>query len=180
MILSSIAAMARNRTIGRDGDLPWDLPEDMRYFRKMTSGHIMIMGRKTLESFPKLLPGRFHIIVTRQEDYSPSKAIVGDSDLFLVVTSVEEALEAASALVEAEPEWGEEVFCIGGGEIYTAMLPMTDKIYLTEIGIEAEGDAHFPRWHEDDFNEVERRTGADSETNGLPSYEFVVYQRANL
>lgn len=177
MILSAIAAMASNRTIGVDGDLPWSIPEDMRFFRKFTSGHVLIMGRKTFESFPSLLPNRFHIIVTRQADYTPAKSIVGDSDQFLVVSSTDEALEAAAALTEAEPDWGDEVFNIGGGELYAALLPETDRIYLTEIQMDAEGDAHFPRWHDEDFKEVERRTGTESGTNGLPHYDFVVYAR---
>lgn len=180
MILSAIAAMAGNRTIGIDGDLPWNIPEDMRFFRKKTSGHVLIMGRKTLETFPSLLPNRFHIVVTRQEDYAPPKSIVGDSDQFLVVNSTEEALEAAQALIEAETDWGEEVFNIGGGELYAALLSETDRIYLTEVGIDVEGDAHFPRWHDDDFIEVERRTGADSGTNGLPTYDFVIYETPRL
>ncbi len=180
MILSAIAAMANNRTIGVDGDLPWDIPEDMRFFRKKTSGHVLIMGRKTLETFPSLLPNRFHIVVTRQEDYAPPKSIVGDSDQFLVVNSTAEALEAAAALIEAETDWGEEVFNIGGGELYSALLEETDRIYLTEVAIEVEGDAHFPRWHEGDFVEVERRTGADSGNNDLPSYDFVIYETETL
>jgi dihydrofolate reductase len=177
MTLSSIAAMASNRTIGVDGDLPWKIPEDMRFFRTITTGHVLIMGRKTFETFPSLLPNRFHIIVTRQPNYTPPKNIVGDSDQFLVVTSTEEALEAAEALIEAESDWSHEVFNIGGGEIYAALLEQTDKIYLTEIDLEAEGDAHFPRWHADDFTEVERRAGAASGTNDLPNYEFVIYKR---
>lgn len=178
MTLSAIAAMASNRTIGVDGDLPWKIPEDMRFFRTITTGHVLIMGRKTFETFPGLLPNRFHIIITRQPNYTPPKSIVGDSDQYLVVASTEEALEAAEALVEAEPEWSNEVFNIGGGEIYAALLPETDKIYLTEIDLEADGDAHFPRWHAEDFTEVERRAGAASGTNDLPTYEFVVYKRA--
>lgn len=178
MTLSAIAAMASNRTIGVDGDLPWKIPEDMRFFRTITSGHVLIMGRKTFETFPALLPNRFHIIVTRQADYAPPKKIVGDSDQYLVVTSTDEALEAAQALIESEPEWSDEVFNIGGGELYAAMLDETDKIYLTEIDLEAEGDAHFPRWHEEDFVEVERRAGTASGTNDLPTYEFVIYKRA--
>ena len=174
--------MARNRTIGVDGDLPWTIPEDTRFFRTITSGHILIMGRKTFETFPSLLPNRFHIIVTRQENYTPAKSIVGDSDQFLVVSSTDEAIEAAQALIDAEPDWGDEVFNIGGGEIYAALLDETDRIYLTEIDVEAEGDAHFPRWHEGDFNEVERRAGTTSGTTTaageIPAFEFVVYHRA--
>jgi dihydrofolate reductase len=177
MILSSIAAMSSNRTIGVEGDLPWNIVEDMRYFRRVTDGHVLIMGRKTLETFPSLLPRRFHIVITRQADYAPPKKIVGDSDQYLVVQSTEEALEAAEALILAEPDWGNEVFNIGGGEIYSALLPQTDRIYLTEIDFEVDGDAHFPRWNEEDFREVERRVGAESGTNDLPNYEFVIYER---
>ncbi len=171
--------MASNRTIGVNGDLPWSIPEDMRFFRRITSGHILIMGRKTLETFPGLLPNRFHIVITRQADYTPPPSIVGDSDQFAVVTSTKAALEKAEALMATNPAWGQEVFNIGGGEIYAALLEQTDRIYLTEIDIEAEGDAHFPRWHEEDFHEVERRVGADSATNDLPAYDFVIYQRAS-
>lgn len=178
MILSSIAAMASNRTIGINGDLPWEIPEDMRFFRRITSGHILIMGRKTLETFPALLPNRFHIVITRQADYIAPKSIVGDSDQYAVVTSTKDALAKAESLMAANSSWGKEVFNIGGGEIYSALLEQTDRIYLTEIEVAVEGDAHFPRWHEGDFTEVERRVGADSGTNDLPSYQFVIYQRA--
>lgn len=177
MILTAIAAMGSNRIIGRDGDLPWHIPEDMRFFRQTTKGRVMIMGRKTLESFPGLLPGRFHIVVTRRSDYLPPKKIVGDSDQYLVVQSVQEALAAAEALLESESDWGDEVFNIGGGEMYAALLPVTDKILLTEIELAADGDAHFPRWHDGDFEERSRREGADSGTNGLPTYHFVTYER---
>jgi dihydrofolate reductase len=178
VILSSIAAMSANRTIGINGDLPWNIVEDMRFFRRITDGHVLIMGRKTLETFPSLLPRRFHIVVTRQPDYSPPKKIVGDSDQYLVVQSTDEALEAAEALIAAEPDWGNEVFNIGGGEIYSALLAETDRIYLTEIDFEVDGDAHFPRWPAADFREIERRVGADSGTNGLPNYAFVIYERS--
>lgn len=140
------------------------------------------MGRKTLESFPGLLPGRFHIVITRQPGYTPPAKIVGDSDQYLIVKSAQEAVEAAEDLISREPKWGNEVFNIGGGEIYSALLPVTDKIYLTEVGIEvdienSQQSAHFPRWHESDFDEIERRSGAESDTNGLPAYDFVTYQR---
>lgn len=185
MVLSSIAAISSNRVLGKEGAIPWEIPEDMRFFRKKTSGHILIMGRKTLETFPKLLPNRFHIILTKQPDYQPPASIVGDSDRYLVVSSADEALAAAEALVNGQPDgddsddtqWPEEVFNIGGGEIYSALLPMTNKIYLTEIDLVVEGDASFPRWHEGDFTEVERRKGMESETNGLPAYDFVIYTR---
>jgi dihydrofolate reductase len=178
MILSSIAAMASNRTIGVDGDLPWKIPEDMRFFRRITSGHILVMGRKTLETFPGLLPNRFHIVITRQPNYVPPKSIVGESDQYAVVKSIKEALAKAEELIASDSKWGDEVFNIGGGEIYAALLEETDRIYLTEVEIEVEGDAYFPRWHDEDFVETERRVGADSGTNNLPTYEFVIYQRS--
>lgn len=177
MTLSSIAAMAKNRVIGKAGDLPWNIPEDMAFFRKKTANSIIIMGRKTLESFPKFLPGRFHIIITRQADYTPPAKLVGKSDEFLVVTNVDEALAAAEALVKSEPKWGTEVFNIGGGEIYKALLPQTDRIYLTEIDTNAEGDTVFPSWEANRFIEIERIPGQNSGKNGAPNYDFVVYHR---
>ena len=177
MILSAIAAMASNRTIGRDGGLPWRIPEDFRFFKDMTAGHIMIMGRKTFESLPSLLPGRFHIVITRKENYESPFEDKGEIPSVLIVSDVEEALAAAEAILEEEPEWGEEVFNIGGAEIYTAMLPYTDRLYLTEIEATVEGDAHFPRWHAEDFHEVSRRAGTTAGTNDIPHFEFVTYER---
>lgn len=179
MMLSAIAAMASNRTIGRDGGLPWKIPEDFRFFKKMTAGHIMIMGRKTFESLPGLLPDRFHIVVTRKVNYESPFADKSEIPSVLIVSTIEEALAAAEAILEEEPEWGEEVFNIGGAEIYTAMLPYTDRLYLTEIEATVDGDAHFPRWHEDDFHEVSRRAGATAGTNDLPHFDFVTYERTS-
>jgi dihydrofolate reductase len=164
MILSAIAAMAANRVIGKDGDLPWKIPEDMKFFREKTSGHIMIMGRKTFDSFGgKPLPNRLNIVITRQKDYEPEGAHV--------VSNVEEAIEYARGLVDSGA-WPEEVFIIGGGEIYKQMLPATDRIYLTEIHEEVTGDTKFPEFDEDEFEEVER----------LPrkkpvEFDFVTYER---
>jgi dihydrofolate reductase len=180
MIVSAIAAMASNRVIGRDGDLPWRIPEDFRFFKEKTKGHIMIMGRKTYESLPGLLPGRFHIIITRQPEYVPAGLSEEELHQVLVVASVDEAVGAAEAmLTDEDNEWGEEVFVIGGGEIYQLAMDFTDRIYLTEIAAEIEGDTIFPRWHEGDFIEVERRAGVASGSDGLPGYEFVTYQRAS-
>ena len=138
MILSQIAAMAKNRVIGKDGDLPWSLPEDMKFFREKTKGHMIIMGRKTFESFPKPLPQRLHVVITRQKDYKAPEGVH-------VFHSIDEAVEFCK---DKTGEWGDEVFIIGGGEIYRQSLPITDYIYLTEIDQEFEGDAQFPEFDE--------------------------------
>lgn len=135
MILSHITAMAKNRIIGINNTLPWELPEDMKFFRTKTKGHLMIMGRKTFESLGSPLPGRFHIIITRQKDYSY------DHPQVKVVGSLSEATSLAQTLI---PAWPEEVFIIGGGEIYKESLPIANKLYLTIIDKEFAGDASYP------------------------------------
>jgi dihydrofolate reductase len=161
MILSAIAAMAANRVIGRDGGLPWRLPEDFKFFKDKTMGHIMLMGRKTFESLGKPLPGRLHVVITRQADYRAPGAHV--------YTTLKDALEFCRTQT---PKWGEEVFLIGGGEIYREALPVTDRIYLTEIKAEFPGDARFPEFSANDFKEIERRPGKEQ----IP-YDFVTYER---
>lgn len=193
MKLISIAAMGKNRVIGVNGDLPWRIPEDFRFFKDQTSGKIVIMGRKTFESLPNLLPGRFHIIVTRSKDYVPE--IVGtqksgvedfpkrkpnsplDLSRVLVVQSAEDAWEAAVALAKAEPKWGTDIYNIGGGELYKALLPRTDELILTEVDLVPDGDAFFPEFDRTQFVEVDRTPGRTSGQNGLPRFEFVTYRR---
>lgn len=135
MILSQISAMARNRVIGINNTLPWSIPEDMKFFRDKTKGHIMIMGRKTFDSLGAPLPGRFHIIITRQANYKY------DHPNVKIVASLDEAVVVAQSLLS---QWPEEVFIIGGGEIYKESLQITNKIYLTIIEAEFPGDAYFP------------------------------------
>jgi dihydrofolate reductase len=166
MIVSAIAAMARNRVIGREGGLPWSLPEDMKFFRTQTQGHIMIMGRKTFESLGKPLPKRFHIVVTRDTNYRPPAGVV-------VAHTAEEALSVARALIAREPVWGDEVFVIGGGEIYNLFLNHTNRIYLTEISEEFSGDAKFPEFTPKQFRETQRQPRP-----GPPPFDFVVYERS--
>ena len=148
MILSAVAAMGLNRVIGVSGGLPWDLPEDMKFFRDKTKGKIMIMGRKTFESLPKPLPGRFHFVITRQKDYKY------DNPLVEVVPDLETAIKRSRAMI---PQWPEEVCVIGGGEIYTQSLPYLDRIYLTVIEQNFEGDAKFPVFDESVYILRERR-----------------------
>lgn len=124
-----IAAAAENNALGKDNEMIWHLPDDFKRFKQLTSGHPIIMGRKTFESLPKLLPNRTHIIITRQKDYNPEHTIVVDS------------LQKA---IEKVPE-NEDVFIIGGGEIYNLGLPHADKIELTKVHSEFEADAFFPK-----------------------------------
>ncbi len=124
-----IAAAAENNALGKDNDLVWHLPDDFKRFKKLTTGHPIIMGRKTYESFPSPLPNRKHIIITRQENYKACEKCV-------VVKSLEEALEIAKE--------DEQPFIIGGGEIYKQALPFTDKIELTRVHGSFEADAFFP------------------------------------
>ena len=165
MIVSAIAAMAKNRVIGRNGDLPWNIPEDLKFFRTKTNGHVIVMGRKTFESFPKLLPNRLHVIITRQEGYQPEG------------TQVFHDLASALAFCKTTTQqhsdkYGEEVFVIGGGEIYREALPFTDRIYLTEIHQEVDGDTKFPEFEKAEFHETERIQHA-----GELAFDFVTYQR---
>ena len=124
-----IAAAAENNALGKDNEMVWHLPDDFKRFKQLTTGHHIIMGRKTFESFPKPLPNRTHIIITRQKEYHPENCIV--------VGSMEEAIEKAPT--------NEDVFIIGGGEIYNLGLPFSDKIELTKVHADFEADAFFPK-----------------------------------
>ena len=130
--VSMIAAMAENRIIGRDNQMPWHLPQDLKRFRALTSGHPVIMGRKTFESIGKPLPHRENIVITRNSEWKAEGA--------RTATSLEQALEMAR---EKNPR---EIFIIGGAEIYRLGLPLADRLYLTLIHQTVEGDAHFPDW----------------------------------
>ena len=130
MIISMIAAMADNRIIGKDNQMPWHLPADFAWFKRCTMGKPVVMGRKTYESIGRPLPGRLNIVISR------------DASLFIegvtTVTSIEQALEVAGEV--------EEVMIIGGGAIYAACLPMANKLYITHIEAEIQGDTQFPDW----------------------------------
>jgi dihydrofolate reductase len=171
LIVSQIAAMSRSRAIGVANKLPWDLPEDMKYFRDTTRSKIVIMGRKTFESMDsKPLPKRFNIVISRSSKSNPEQA-----PLVQWVTSIEAALELAKQTISTEAgkaQWGEEVFIIGGGEIFKDSLPRTDRIYLTEIDADFSGDSHFPEFSKQEFKLVSE----DKRTGPVP-LSFCVYQR---
>jgi dihydrofolate reductase len=156
---SIIAAVAANGVIGAGNQIPWRLPPDLKRFKALTLGHCLLMGRKTFESIGRPLPGRTTIVITRH-DYAAPEGV-------LVARSVDEALALAS---------GDEVFIAGGAEIYRAMLPLTDRIYLTRLEREFPGDVFFPEidWAQWRVRERERHEA----TEAVPySYEFVTYER---
>ncbi|MEC4004651.1 dihydrofolate reductase [Flavobacterium sp. SUN052] len=127
-MITLIAAAAENNALGKDNQLVWHLPNDFKRFKEITSGHYIIMGRKTFESFPKPLPNRTHIIITRQHHYKVENCIV--------VNSIEKALEVAPK--------NETIFIIGGAEIYNQSIDFGDKIELTRVHANFEADAYFP------------------------------------
>jgi dihydrofolate reductase len=164
MIVSQIAAMSKNRVIGSKLKLPWHIPEDLKFFKETTKGHIIIHGRKTYESLGyKPLPNRLNIIITRNPESIPyHKDIV-------VFTDLKEALDFAATKTS---EWGDEVFIGGGEEIYRLAMPFTDRIYLTLIDKEFEGDARFPEFDQSVFKEVHR----DDRDGPIP-FSFITYER---
>jgi dihydrofolate reductase len=169
MILSLIAAVAKNDVIGGGNTLLWDLPEDMKHFRDTTRGHTVIMGRKTYESIGKPLPNRRNIVITRDATYS----VEGIE----VVNSLEEALRLASLEQGREFEENQEeveVFVIGGGEIYKQAIEKANKLYITEIHQDFDGDTLFPNIDKNIWEETRREDYLD---NSVP-YSFVEYKKS--
>lgn len=134
-MITIIAAAGSNNELGKDNDLVWHLPKDFKRFKKLTTGHHIIMGRKTFQSFPKPLPNRVHIVITRNTDYHPEGAII--------VHSMTEALEIAKN--------DSQIFIIGGGEIYKLGMKIADKIELTRVNSSFEADTFFPEISSDDW-----------------------------
>lgn len=160
--LSIIAAMAENHVIGVDNRLPWRLPADLAYFKSLTLGHHMIMGRKTYESLPggKPLPGRTSVIVTRDAAYAAPGCVVAHS--------LEDAIAACAD--------DEEVFFIGGADLYRQALGFAQRLYLTEVKAEVQGDARFPEFDRGEWRESSR-TQCKADEKNLYDYDLVVYER---
>jgi len=163
MIVSQIVAIAKNRVMGIDNKLPWHLPEDMKFFREKTKGHIMIMGRKTFESLGKPLPQRLHIVITRQSDFKY------DHPLVKIVSSLELALKTAT---DSLKDWPKEVFILGGSGVFKESFPFTNKIYLTLIDKEFQGDTFYPEIPETEF----KRVTYDVFDGPIP-YAFTTWER---
>ncbi len=160
MILSLIAAMSENRVIGQDGALPWRLPLDMRHFKDLTTGHTVIMGRKTFETLPAALPNRRNIVMTRDASYHPDGAEVA--------RSLDDALQRAAG--------DDEVFVAGGGEVYRLALPRADRLYLTFVHISVDGDTHFPPFDDRQWRLV-RDERHEPDDRHAHAFSFRTYER---
>lgn len=165
MIISIIVAMGRNRVIGIKNKLPWNLPADMEHFRQLTMGKPVIIGQKTFESIGKPLPGRINIVLTRDENFQAPGCIPSHS--------IEEALQVAK-----EKEAKEVMIC-GGASVYKQFLPLADKMYLTLIDGDFEGDAYFPEFNYNDWDEIERINHKPDKDNPYP-YSFVILQKKSV
>lgn len=166
MNLAIIVAQAKNRVIGINNKLPWHLPEDLRYFKQVTMGKPIIMGRNTYESIGRPLPGRTNIVISRQPDYSPAGV--------KVVASLELAIELAESI--ALIDGAQEAMVIGGAQIYAQALDRADRLYLTEVDAEIEGDAWFPEFSRDKWAEVGREDFQAEGPNPY-NYSFIVLDR---
>lgn len=158
--VSIIAALAKNRVIGIENRLPWRLPEDLAHFKALTLGHPILMGRKTFESLDRPLPGRTNIVITRNPGYCKEGCLVADS------------VPAAITLCKN----ADEIFFIGGAELYAQVIPLADRLYLTEVDIETEGDAWFPDYDKSAFREISRESHTGGKGDML-QFDFVVYGR---
>ncbi len=157
-MISLIVAYARNQVIGKDGDMPWHLPADLKNVKELTTGKTIVMGRKTFESIGKPLPNRRNVVLTRSQDFHPERVDV--------VHTKEEVLALGDVII------------FGGSEIYRQFLDVVDRLYITEIDLETEGDTFFPAWDRDAYTLVDKREGIVDEKNVHP-HAFYVYERKN-
>ncbi len=163
MIISIVAAASQNDVLGKDNKLPWHLPADMKYFKQLTMGYPVIMGRSTYEALGKALPGRTNIVITRQDNYiAPGCIVVGN---------------VRSAIDAAKKEHQEECFVIGGGDIIRQTLVWADKIYLTRIFHDFDGDTFFPAINKDDWKLVSEEHHLPDEKNRF-AYAFQLFELA--
>ncbi len=161
-MLSAIVAIGNNSVIGKGNKLIWHIPEDLKRFKEITLGHNLIMGRKTFQSLPGILPKRKHIVITRDKDFKVEDPRV------LVVHSLDSLKEYVYSK--------EENFVVGGGEIYKFLLPYTEKLYITRVHEDFHGDTFFPDYAETDWKIVFQEKGLKDEKNPY-NYEYLIYER---
>ncbi len=166
--LSIIVAASQNNVIGNEGDLPWRMPVDLKYFKNLTMNHVMIMGRTTYESIGRPLPGRTTIVLSR----SASEGDFGDE--VLIANGFEDALSSASNVDDRDTE---EIFITGGSQIYDLTLPMVDRIYLTRIHTIVEGDAFFPELDQAEWICIQSEDRKADEKNEFDC-SFEIYERS--
>lgn len=160
MTISIIAAVSKNNVIGFKGKLPWHLSDDLKNFKRLTTGHVVIMGRKSFESIGKPLPDRVNIVLTRNENYH--------QDGVLTASGFQDALDIAEKMQD------DQVFVIGGEFVFNKALKYADKMYLTEIDTEIDGDAFFPEWDKNEWKEVSRESFEKSDKNDY-DFDIVTY-----
>ena len=161
-MLSIVVAKAKNNIIGKENQLIWHLPEDLKHFKELTTGHTIIMGRKTFESLGRVLPNRKHIVFSQNPDFK-----VKDENVNVVHSMLE---------IQEYIENEEENFVIGGAMIYNLLMPYVTKMYVTEIHEEFDGDAFFPRINTEVWKEIKREKGSKDEQSHL-AYDFVIYEK---
>lgn len=161
-MLSIVVAKAKNNIIGRENKLVWKLPADLQHFKELTTGHVIIMGRKTFESLGRVLPNRKHIVFSQNPDFK-----VNDENVQVVHSMLE---------IQQYIEDEKENFVIGGAMIYNLLMPHITKMYVTEIEEEFEGDAFFPRINTEIWQETSREKGPKDEKNNL-DYDYVTYEK---
>ena len=165
MILSVIVAMAHNRVIGLNNQMPWHLPADLAWFKKNTLNKPVIMGRKTFESIGRPLPNRHNIVISRQIEPSDNK-----------ISNVSWVKSIDEAISLAQKQQPDEVFIIGGGNIYQQVLPLIDRLYLTHIDAELQGDTYFPDYLPEQWQVIYQEDHQADEKNSYP-YQFKILQR---
>lgn len=164
-MLSIIVAKAKNNTIGKDNKLLWHISDDLKRFEELTTGHVIIMGRKTFESLGKVLPNRKHIVFSQNPDFK-----VNDENVEIVHSMLQ---------LQEYIEDDKENFVIGGAMIYNLLMPYVKKMYVTEIDRDFDGDTFFPRINDEIWKEISRENGPEDSNNNL-KYEYVVYERRNI
>lgn len=155
-MISLIVAYAKGQVIGKDGDMPWHLPADLKNVKELTTGKTIVMGRKTFESIGKPLPNRRNVVLTRSRDFHPEGVVV--------VHTKEEVMALGDVII------------FGGAEIYRQFLDVVDRLYITEIDLETEGDTFFPQWDREAYAMVDKREGIVDEKNQVP-HTFYTFDR---
>lgn len=160
-MISFIVAMDRNHVIGFNNQMPWHLPNDLKFFKETTTGHTIVMGRKTFESIGRVLPNRKHIVLTKSNNNFPDEV---------------EVVQDIESIIQLSESNDEELFVIGGGNIFKQLLPYADKLYVTLINETFEGDVFFPDISMEEWEEVSKEKGIQDERNPY-EYYFIQYVR---
>ncbi|GAC22817.1 dihydrofolate reductase [Paraglaciecola mesophila KMM 241] len=168
--IAMVAAMANQRVIGLNNQMPWHMPADLKHFKRVTLGKPIVMGRKTYESIGRALPGRLNIVITSDQNYQLVDASI--------VHSCEQAIAVATSHMQNEgmPELEQEVMVIGGGTVYQHFLPHANRLYLTFIDLDTPGDTYFPNYSDGAWQEIESESNDPDEKNPHP-YRFVTLAR---